>query len=276
MTRKNIFSDLMPAQSAQYETAPSRQSRDDTENVQFQTQEQEEQPQPASPSKKERPHHTGHRDRLRNRFMDGGSAALADYELVEMLLFLGIPRKDVKPLAKTLLQRFGGYSALLAAAPEDLLAVKGMTRNAVVALKLVKESAQRMMKQDVLGQPVLNSWGRLMDYLYATMAEEKKEHFRILFLDRKNNLIADEIQQTGTVDQTPAYPREIVKRALELSATALILVHNHPSGDPAPSAADIEMTSQIMNAAKALEITVHDHVIISKKGYTSFKSEGLI
>ncbi len=224
----------------------------------------------------DKPHHLGHRDRLRTRFVEGGGEALADYELIEMLLFLGIPRKDTKPLAKDLIKHFKSYEAVLATDYDDLAAFKGMTKNAAVALKLVQASAHRMLRASVMGEPVLNSWARLMDYLRATMAQEKREHFRILFLDRKNNLIADEVQQSGTVDQTPVYPREIVKRAIQLNATALILVHNHPSGDPSPSRADIDMTRQVVEAAKTLDIVVHDHIIVSRKGLTSLKNEGLM
>jgi DNA repair protein RadC len=277
MTRKNIFSDLMPSDHAGSSFQHKEHTVKEVTNVEKASVAEETLAVTTKPKAKiEKPHHTGHRDRLRERFMVGGADSVADYELIEMLLFLGIPRRDVKQLAKELLNQFKTYPALLSAEIEDLMAVKGMTRNAVVALKLVRESAQRMLKQDIMGQPVLNGWGRLIDYLHATMAEEKVEHFRVLFLDRKNNLIADEIQQTGTVDNTNAYPREIVKRALQLSSTAIILVHNHPSGDHTPSNADITMTKQIVKAAQALEIAVHDHVIISKKGYTSFKSEGLM
>lgn len=236
-------------------------------------------PKPAQKSASkadDKPHHLGHRDRLRTRFLEGGESALADYELVEMLLFLGIPRKDTKPLAKELIRAFHSFAGVMAADYEALAAVKGMTKSAAVTMKLVEAAAHRMMKKTLIGQPVLSSWSRLVEYLHATMAQEKKEHFRILFLDRKNNLIADEIQQTGTVDQTPVYPREILKRALHHAATAVVLVHNHPSGDPTPSQADIEMTKQIIVAANALDITVHDHLIVSRKGVTSMKSEGLI
>jgi DNA repair protein RadC len=201
---------------------------------------------------------------------------MPDYEIVEMLLALGILRKDTKPLAKALLSQFKSFPTLLAADYDDLCAVKGMTKNAATGLKLVEASAKRMMQQDLIGKPILNSWSRLTDYLYATMAQEKKEHFRVLFLDRKNNLIADEIQQSGTVDQTPIYPREVLKRALELCATALILVHNHPSGDPSPSAQDIQMTNTVIDAAKALDMVVHDHIIVSQKGYTSMRNEGFL
>jgi DNA repair protein RadC len=273
MTQKNAFSDLFP---------PSFDSDAKEKESTYASAEIPQEPSVDEPSEHKeqktsnKPHYHGHRDRLRQRFMSGDANAMADYEIVEMLLFLGIPRKDVKPLAKQLLERFESLPALLSAEENELLQIKGMTQNAVCALKLVKEAANRMMKQELLNKPVLNSWERLTDYLYASMAHEKRELFRILLLDRKNNLIADEVQHTGTVDQTQAYPREIVKRALELSATAIILVHNHPSGDPAPSAADIEMTQNIIDAAAALDITIHDHVIVSRKGIFSFRSEGLV
>ena len=224
----------------------------------------------------EKPHYSGHRQRLRERFVNGGPEALQDYELLELILFMAIPRRDVKPLAKDLLNRFGSLPELLNAPYEDLIKVKGISENTATALLAVTATARRMMKKELINKPVLNSWTRLMDYCHATMAHEKKEHFRILFLNKKNELIGDEIQQSGTVDHTPAYPREIMKRALEFGATALILVHNHPSGDPKPSEADIIMTKQIVNAAQTFDITIHDHVVISRNGYTSFRNEGLL
>ena len=226
--------------------------------------------------KTQEPHYKGHRQRLRERFLSGGSEALQDYELLELLLFMAIPRRDVKPLAKTLLQTFGSLSELMAATPEELMRVDGISENTSTAIKSVEAVATRMMKQEIAKKPLLNNWTRLMDYCHATMAHEKKEHFRIIFLNKKNELIADEIQGTGTVDHTPAYPREIMKRSLELGATAIILMHNHPSGDPKPSAADIDMTQQIIRAAEPFNITVHDHIIISRNGYTSMKNQGLM
>jgi len=218
----------------------------------------------------------GHRDRLRARFLQGGPAALADYELLELLLFMAIPRRDTKPLAKALLARFGSFAAVMSAPVSELEKCSGISVNAAAALKAVQASAHLMMKQEIMAQPVLNNWQRLLDYCAATMAHETREHFRILFLNKKNVLIADEVQQSGTVDHTPAYPREIIKRALELGATALILVHNHPSGDPAPSPADIEMTGLIKAAAAPFAITLHDHLIIAKNGIASFKTLGLL
>lgn len=236
-----------------------------------------------APSKKEQPknkpdvpHHVGHRDRLRARFMKSGVGAVEDYELLEMLLFAAIPRKDVKPLAKKLLAEFGGIPGVLAASVEDLARIKGLSDNSAALIKVVHALTQRMLAGEVAQQPILTSWQKLIDYCTVAMAHEKREQFRVLFLNRKNQLIADEVQQVGTVDHTPVYPREIVKRALELGATALILVHNHPSGDPEPSDSDLAMTEEIIRAAAALEILVHDHLIIAKNGHVSFKSLGLL
>jgi len=222
--------------------------------------------------KEDKPHYAGHRGRLRERFVIGGADALQDYELLELLLFMAIPRRDVKPLAKTLLQKFGSLPEVMSASHATLSQMDGISENTATAIKTVTAIAHRMMKQKLMQKPVLNNWTRLMDYCHMTMAE----HFRILFLNKKNVLIADEIQGSGTVDHTPAYPREVVKRALELGATALILMHNHPSGDPKPSQADIDMTNMIIEAARPFEIKVHDHVIIARHGQTSFRNEGLI
>lgn len=222
------------------------------------------------------PHHTGHRQRLRERFVFAGEAALQDYELLELLLFSAIPRRDVKPLAKDLLAKFGSLAEIMAAPHSALTQMDGISENTATAIKTVSAIAHRMIKQELMQKPILNNWTRLMDYCHMTMAHEKKEHFRILFLNKKNELIADEIQGSGTVDHTPAYPREIIKRALEHGATALILMHNHPSGDPKPSNADIEMTNLIIDAAKPFDITIHDHVIIARNGHLSFRNEGLI
>lgn len=231
----------------------------------------------AEPLKKEpqKPHYAGHRDRLRERFLKSPDA-LPDYELLELILFMAVPRQDVKPLAKALVARFKTLNGVLNAPIEDLQKMEGLSETSAVALRIVQAAGRRMLRQDITGQPVLNSWQRLMDYLHATMAHEKKEHFRLLFLNKKNELIADEIQQTGTVDHTQAYPREIMKRALELGATALILVHNHPSGDSTPSQADVDMTNDILAAAAPFDITVHDHLVVAKSGITSFKTMGLI
>lgn len=225
--------------------------------------------------KKDEPHHTGHRERLRERFLKSPDA-LPDYELLELLLFMAIPRRDVKPIAKALECKFGSLNGVLNASLDALQSVDGISETAAIALKTVQASAHRLLKQDVMAKPVLNNWQRLMDYLSATMAHETREHFRILFLNKKNTLIADEIQGSGTVDHTPAYPREIMKRALELGATAIILVHNHPSGDHTPSNADVVMTKAICAAASPFDIVIHDHLIVSKNGVGSFKSLGLM
>lgn len=223
----------------------------------------------------ERPHYAGHRDRLRERFL-ASPDALPDYELLELLLFMAIPRRDVKPIAKTLITRFGNLAGVMNAGRADLEGVAGVSENTAVAIKTIQAAGLRLLKQDMAGRPLLNSWQRLLDYLQATMSHETREHFRLIFLNKKNEMIADEIQQSGTVDHTPAYPREIMKRALELGATALILVHNHPSGDSTPSQADIDMTRQICAAAAPFEIIVHDHLIVSRGGVSSFKSLGLM
>lgn len=208
--------------------------------------------------------------------MAGGADALPDYELLELALFAAIPRRDVKPLAKTLIARFGSFADVIAAAPERLMEVDGIGEATVTALKVIQAAALRLSRSQVLNRPALSSWAALIDYCTAAMAREANEEFRILFLDRKNVLIADEVQARGTVDHTPVYPREIVKRALELGASAFILVHNHPSGDPTPSQADIAMTREIANAAKALKIALHDHLVIGRKGHVSFKAMGLL
>jgi len=221
-------------------------------------------------------HYVGHRERLRERFLSGGANALPDYELLELVLFAAIPRRDVKPLAKALLAKFGSFADVIAAPRERLMEMDGIGENVVVQLKIVEAAALRLSKTKVLGRPALSSWSALIDYCTAAMARASHEEFRILFLDRKNALIADEVQGQGTVDHTPVYPREIVKRALELSASAIILVHNHPSGDPTPSRADLEMTREIVAAGKALRIAVHDHIVVGRGGHTSFKALGLM
>ena len=223
------------------------------------------------------PHHaSGHRERLRARFRKAGVDGVQDYELLELVLFRAIPRRDVKPLAKQLIASFGGFAQTLAAPVERLVEVKGVSENVALDLKIVHAAAVKLAQERVLNRPVISSWNDLLSYCRAAMADEKTELFRILFLDKKNILIADEVQQRGTVDHTPVYPREVVKRALEIGASAIILVHNHPSGDPTPSRADVEMTNQIVKAAKALHIRVHDHIIIGHKHHASFKSLGLL
>lgn len=220
--------------------------------------------------------HDGHRDRLRQRFVKSGPGAFQDYELLEMLLFAAIPRKDVKPLAKQLLTRFGNLAGVMGASLDDLKRMKGLSENSAVMLKGIHAITQRMLYNDIEQKPVLSSWQKLIDYCTVAMAHDKREHFRVMFLDRKNKLIADEVKQVGTVDHVPVYPREVVGRALELGATALILVHNHPSGDPTPSQGDISMTREIIKAARALDLAVHDHIIIGKNGHVSFKAMGIV
>lgn len=224
----------------------------------------------------EKAHYLGHRKRLRDRFLADMGANFSDYELVELLLFMAQPRTDVKPLAKALIARFGSYSDLMFASSQAIKEVPGAGDSIVVAVKSVQAAALRLTRAEVPSKPVVSSWMQLLDYCYAAMAREKGEQFRILFLDKKNTLIADEVQQTGTVDHTPVYPREVVKRALELDASALIVVHNHPSGDPSPSDDDIAMTREIQEAGDRLGIVLQDHLIIGRKGHTSFKSMGLL
>jgi DNA repair protein RadC len=218
----------------------------------------------------------GHRQRLRDRFMDGGADAMPDYELLEMVLFHALPMGDTKPLAKALLKEFGSFAEVIAADPQRLKSVEGAGPRVVAELKVVNAAAQRLLRSSVMKRHALSSWSALIDYVRASMAFAAKEQFRVLFLDKKNHLIADEVQQEGTVDHTPVYPREVIKRALELSASAIILVHNHPSGDPTPSTADIDMTRRIMDAGEKLGVTVHDHIIVGRNGHASFKGLRLI
>ncbi|WP_136646033.1 DNA repair protein RadC [Tabrizicola sp. YIM 78059] len=217
-----------------------------------------------------------HRARLRARFLDGGAAAMPDYELLELVLFRAIPRQDVKPLARLLLDTFGDFNRVITASPARLNLVKGVGPAVVLELKLVEAAAQRMMRARVMQKPLISSWDALLDYCHTAMSHRETEQFRVLFLDRKNVLIADEEQAKGTVDHVPVYPREIVKRALELNASALILVHNHPSGDPTPSDADLSMTHQVQDACHALGLTLHDHLIIGKSRELSFRAQGYL
>ena len=212
----------------------------------------------------------------RRRFREAGPDSLPDYELLELILFRAAPRRDTKPLAKALIARFGTFAEAMNAPEELLREVPGIGEAAITELKLVRAAALRLVRGEVLERPVLSSWAQVLDYCRASMGFASKEQFRILFLDKRNQIIADEVQQTGTVDHTPVYVREVVKRALELSATAIVLVHNHPSGDPTPSRADIEMTKQIVAAAKPLGVLVHDHIIVGKQGHASFRGLGLI
>ncbi len=217
-----------------------------------------------------------HRGRLRDRFMAGGAGAMPDYELLELLLFRAIPRQDVKPLARRLIDGFGDLNRVLSAPPARLLEIDGLGPAVLTELKIAEAVAHRMARAKVMERPVISSWEQVLDYCHTVMAHRDTEEFRILFLDRRNVLIADEAQAKGTVDHVPVYPREVVKRALELNASALILVHNHPSGDPTPSEADIRMTEQIEAAARALGLTVHDHLIIGKSCEISFRAQGLL
>ena len=222
------------------------------------------------------PHYLGHRERLRERFLDAGPDAVTEYELLELVLFRAIPRRDVKPLAKALIAKFGSFGEVVSAPRLRLSEIDGLGEAAIAEIKIVQAAASRLARGAAKKRTVLSSWSAVLDYCRTTMAFADKEQFRVLFLDKRNQIIADEVQQTGTVDHTPVYPREVIKRALELSATALILVHNHPSGDPTPSRADIQMTQAIVEIAKPLGISVHDHIIVGKDGHTSFKGSKLI
>ena len=226
-------------------------------------------PQPAA-----KPHYVGHRDRLRERAGAGGLAALPDYEVLELLLFRSIPRGDVKPLAKQLVARFGSLGAVLGADIEALKSVRGVGEAVALDLRLVQEAALRAAREQASRRTVISSWSALLAYVKAALAHEPREQVRVLFLDKKNQLIADEITGEGTVDHAPVYPRELMRRALELSASALILVHNHPSGDPTPSSADVEITRQIIEAGRALRIAVHDHLVVGRDGVASFQGAG--
>ena len=230
----------------------------------------------AAPALAEKPHYHGHRARLRERLLKGGTDPLEDYELLELVLQAAQTRRDTKPIAKALLARFGSLGGVLAAAPEALKAVDGMGEVSAVQIKATHAIVARMLREDLQGRPVLTSWKQVIAYLRAAMAHADSEQFRVLFLDKKNKLIQDEVQQRGTVDHAPVYPREVVTRALELGASALILVHNHPSGDPAPSRADIDMTKDIQKAAAALGLVVHDHVVIGTDGHASLRTLGLM
>jgi DNA repair protein RadC len=238
-------------------------------------------PMPAKPrdpetETAETPHYHGHRERLRERFYGTGPDALSDYELLEMALFAALPRRDTKPLAKALLKRFGSFAEVLHAPIARLREVEGVGDASIHQIKLLAAAAGRIAKGEIKRSIALSSWNDVIGYCRSSMAFADKEQFRLLFLDKRNQLIADEVQQTGTVDHTPVYPREVIKRALELSATALILVHNHPSGDPTPSQADIQMTKAIIDIATPLGISVHDHIIVGKNGHASLKGMRLI
>lgn len=220
------------------------------------------------------PHYLGHRQRLRDRFGEAGADSLQDYELLELILFRTIPRRDTKPIAKALIEKFGSFAEVIHAPEARLLEVSGVGKSVAQDLKLFRAASLRLMKNDFVERPVLNSWSAVISYCRAAMAYQTREQFRIIFLDKRNRIVADEVQQEGTVDHTPVYVREVVRRALELAATGIILVHNHPSGDPTPSKADIDMTKMIVMSAKPLGILVHDHIIVGREGYVSFKELG--
>lgn len=222
------------------------------------------------------PHYLGHRERLRERFRKGGADALGEYELLELILFRAMPRRDVKPLAKSLIARFGSFAEAVSARPERLREIEGLGEAAIVELKIIEAAAKRLAKASIEKRLPLSSFTAVVDYCRTAMAFLDHEEFRVLFLDKKNCLIADEVQGVGTVDHAPVYPREIMRRALELSASAIILVHNHPSGDPQPSADDIHMTHQIIATGKPLKVAVHDHLIIGKHGHVSLKGLRMI
>ena len=221
-------------------------------------------------------HYHGHRERLRQRLLEGGTEPIADYELLELVLQAAQTRRDTKPIAKALLERFKSLGGVLGASPDELRSVKGMGEVSAVQIKATHAVVARMLREEVKKQPALSSWKQVISYVRAAMAHERTEQFRILFLDKKNILLRDEVQQRGTVDHAPVYPREVVKRALELGASALILVHNHPSGDPTPSRADIEMTKDVQKAAAALGLVVHDHIVIGRDGHASLRTLGLM
>jgi DNA repair protein RadC len=233
---------------------------------------------PAKPSKPAGtiPHYHGHRQRLRERFLQAGGDAVSDYEVLELILFRVFSQKDVKPLAKELLREFGSFAEVISAPIERLKQIEGLGTAAITEIKIVQAAASRLARGEIKQRAVLSSWASVLDYCRADMAFDDKERFRVLFLDKGNRLIKDEVQQTGTVDHAPVYPREVVKRALELAATAIILVHNHPSGDPTPSRADVQMTQAIIEVARPLGIAVHDHIIVGKHGHQSLKGLKLI
>jgi DNA repair protein RadC len=241
--------------------------------------------QPTTAAARVVPHHAGHRERLRDRARAAGLHHLPDYELLELFLFRSQPQGDVKPIAKALLSRFGSFAAVLAASVEDLMTVrtedargraKGVGMETALDLAALHEVARRVAREPAVKRPVISSWTALLAYVRVALQHEPREQFRVLYLDKKNQLILDEIQNRGTVDHAPVYPREVVRRGLEVSAAAMILVHNHPSGDPTPSRADIDMTQQIIRAAQSLSLEVHDHLIVGREGVTSFKQLGLM
>ena len=224
----------------------------------------------------EKPHYVGHRQRLKERFLERGATALADYELLELMLFHAKPRGDVKPLAKELIRNFGSFAAVMAAPPEELALIDGIGENSVIMIKTVQAAALLMQKQELLDKPILDSWDALIGYCHSVMAHEKVEQFRLVFLNGKNAVIADELQQRGTVNHTPVYVREVMKRVLDLGASALVMIHNHPTGDPKPSRDDIQMTQTIKQALEKIDVRLYDHIIIGKSGHSSLRTMGLI
>jgi DNA repair protein RadC len=236
----------------------------------------DEPPSPAPARARSRPHYEGHRDRLRDRALAGGLTHLPDYELLELFLFRSLARGDVKPLAKALISRFGSLAGVLGASIADLKTVPGAGQAVALDLKLLQEATLRVGREAVTRRPVVSSWNQLLAYVGVALAHEPREQFRVLFLDKKNQLIADEVMNHGTVDHAPVYPREVARRALELAASAMIIVHNHPSGDPTPSAADVEMTRQVVAAARALGLVIHDHLVVGRHGVASLKALGLM
>ena len=233
-------------------------------------------PKPATETTEEKPHYLGHRQRLRDRLLQNGAGALQDYELLELLLCLAIPRIDVKPIAKDLIRRFGSFAGVMAAEPDQLMEVSGIKENTAAAIKTVQGAALLMQRQDVLQKPVLSSWKSVLDYCHSVMAHDQNEQFRLLFLDGKNALIADEVQSRGTVNHAPVYIREVVKRTLTLGAVSIIMAHNHPAGDPTPSRDDIDMTRAVQRALAEVSVNVHDHIIIGRKGHASLRSLGYL
>ena len=224
----------------------------------------------------DKPHYTGHRQRLRERFLRSGNDGLQDYELLELVLFRGIPRRDIKPLAKDLIDKFGSFAEVISAPIERLREIEGLGEAAITELKIVQAASLKLSQARVLNRPVLRSWAKVVDYCTASMAYGDTEQFRVLFLDHKHTLVADEVQQKGTVNHTPVYPREVVKRALDLGASGIVLVHNHPSGDPTPSRADIDMTKEVQEAGRALKIELIDHLVIGRGAHVSFRQAGLL
>ncbi len=224
----------------------------------------------------EKPHYSGHRQRLRDRFLKSGADGLADYELLELILFAAKPRSDVKPMAKALIKEFGSFTDVISADNERLREVDGVGDASIAAIKAIQAGALLYLKGQIIDRPALNSWNAVLDYMQARLGRSKVEELHVIYLNRKNEILTDEALQKGTVDHTPVYPREVVKRALELGASALILVHNHPSGDPMPSQSDIDMTKQVAQAAAAVDIALHDHIIIGRGNHASFKTMGLL